>query len=172
MKGRRKGFSLIELLLVLVVATGIAGATFYGYSKLQEGFRTSNAIRDLATISKAMSAITASKPTVAEANSMLISSKSLPSTMVDTRTNTLVNAYGGKLTITAHNGLDDSYDVSFYNVPPSACSTLVSSGRVVYRNISNTTSGSKIAATSSMADITAFCSSFNTSSVLVFTNAD
>ncbi|WP_117145395.1 prepilin-type N-terminal cleavage/methylation domain-containing protein, partial [Klebsiella pneumoniae] len=30
MKGRRKGFSLIELLLVLVVATGIAGATFYG----------------------------------------------------------------------------------------------------------------------------------------------
>ncbi|OAZ18428.1 hypothetical protein A1Q75_25705 [Klebsiella aerogenes] len=162
MKGRRKGFSLIELLLVLVVATGIAGATFYGYSKLQEGFRTSNAIRDLATISKAMNAITASKPTIAEANSMLISSKSLPSTMVDTRTNTLVNA----------NGLDDSYDVSFYNVPPSACSTLVSSGRVVYRNISNTTSGSKIAATSSMADITAFCSSFNTSSVLVFTNAD
>ncbi|EAX8874143.1 hypothetical protein BU346_23205 [Salmonella enterica] len=119
-----------------------------------------------------MNAITASKPTIAEANSMLISSKSLPSTMVDTRTNTLVNAYGGKLTITAHNGLDDSYDVSFYNVPPSACSTLVSSGRVVYRNISNTASGSKIAATSSMADITAFCSSFNTSSVLVFTNAD
>lgn len=171
MKERKKGFSLIEMLLVLVVATGIAGATFYGYSKLQEGFRTSNAIRDLATISKAMSAITASKPTVAEANSMLISSKSLPSTMVDTRTNTLVNAYGGKL-ITAHNGLDDSYDVSYYNVPPSACSTLVSSGRVVYRNVSNTTSGSKIAATSSMADITAFCSSFNTSSVLVFTNAD
>ncbi|MBJ4995274.1 hypothetical protein JGF35_24055, partial [Salmonella enterica subsp. enterica serovar London] len=75
-------------------------------------------------------------------------------------------------TITAHNGLDDSYDVSYYNVPPSACSTLVSSGRVVYRNVSNTTSGSKIAATSSMADITAFCSSFKTSSVLVFTNAD
>lgn len=172
MKGRRKGFILIELLLVLVVATGIAGATFYGYSKLQEGFRTSNAIRDLATISKAMNAITASKPTIAEANSMLISSKSLPSTLVDTRTNTLVNAYGGKLTITAHNGLDDSYDVSFYNVPLSACSTLVSSGKVVYRNISNTTSGSKIAATPSMADITAFCSSFNTSSVLVFTNAD
>ena len=172
MKGRRKGFSLIEMLLVLVVATGIAGATFYGYSKLQEGFRTSNAIRDLASISKAMSAITASKPTVAEANSMLISSKSLPSTMVDTRTNTLVNAYGGKLTITAHNVLNDSYDVSYYNVPPSTCSTLVSSGRVVYRNVSNTTSGSKIAATSSMADIIAFCSSFNTSSVLVFTNAD
>ncbi|HBT1837316.1 TPA: prepilin-type N-terminal cleavage/methylation domain-containing protein [Klebsiella pneumoniae] len=85
MKERKKGFSLIEMLLVLVVATGIAGATFYGYSKLQEGFRTSNAIRDL---------------------------------------------------------------------------------------VSNTTSGSKIAATSSMADITAFCSSFNTSSVLVFTNAD
>ncbi|EFR1711410.1 hypothetical protein H0615_004631 [Salmonella enterica] len=62
--------------------------------------------------------------------------------------------------------------MSYYNVPPSACSTLVSSGRVVYRNVSNTTSGSKIAATSSMADITAFCASFNTGSVMVFTNAD
>ena len=34
-KGFKKGFSLIELLLVLAVATGVVAATFYVYGKVQ-----------------------------------------------------------------------------------------------------------------------------------------
>lgn len=168
-KGFKKGFSLIELLLVLAVATGVVAATFYVYGKVQAHNRVNRATHDLASISKAMNAILTTRPTIAEANTMLTSSKALPSSMTD-RSGSFVNAYGGKLTITPHNGSDDFYDV--YNVPPDACIELVSASRAIYRTITNTSYSPKITAASSVNDIASFCSGFtSTSSVIVFTDA-
>ena len=169
-KGFNKGFSLIELLLVLAVATGVVAATFYGYSKVQAHNRVNRATHDLASISKAMNAILTTRPTIAEANTML-TSKALPSSMTD-RTGSFVNAYGGKLTITAHSGSDDFYDVSYYNVPSDACIELVSASKAIYRTITNTSYSPKITAASSVNDIASFCSGFtSSSSVMVFTDA-
>lgn len=166
-KGFNKGFSLIELLLVLAVATGVVAATFYVYGKVQAHNRVNRATHDLASISKAMNAILTTRPTIAEANTMLTSSKALPSSMTD-RTGSFVNAYGGKLTITPHNGSDDFYDVSYYNVPPDACIELVSASRAIYRTITNTS----YSPNSGVSDIASFCSGFtSTSSVMVFTDA-
>ncbi|EKZ3172925.1 prepilin-type N-terminal cleavage/methylation domain-containing protein [Enterobacter asburiae] len=170
-KGFKKGFSLIELLLVLAVATGVVAATFYVYGKVQAHNRVNRATHDLASISKAMNAILTTRPTIAEANTMLTSSKTLPSSMLD-KTGSFVNAYGGKLTITAHSGSNDFYDVSYYNVPPDACIELVSASRAIYRTITNTSYSPKITAASGVNDIASFCSGFtSTSSVMVFTDA-
>ncbi|ECB6795750.1 type II secretion system protein, partial [Salmonella enterica subsp. enterica serovar Hadar] len=49
-KGFNKGFSLIELLLVLAVATGVVAATFYVYGKVQAHNRVNRATHDLASI--------------------------------------------------------------------------------------------------------------------------
>ncbi|EBU5881663.1 prepilin-type N-terminal cleavage/methylation domain-containing protein [Salmonella enterica subsp. enterica serovar Infantis] len=173
-KGFKKGFSLIELLLVLA-ATGVVAATFYVYGKVQAHNRVNRATHDLASISKAMNAILTTRPTIAEANTMLTSSKalpsSLPSSMLD-KTGSFVNAYGGKLTITPHNGSDDFYDVSYYNVPSDACIELVSASRAIYRTITIPSYGTKITAASGVSDIASFCSGFtSTSSVMVFTDA-
>lgn len=150
-KGFNKGFSLIELLLVLAVATGVVAATFYVYGKVQAHNRVNRATHDL--------------------NTMLTSSKALPSSMTD-RTGSFVNAYGGKLTITAHSGSNDFYDVSYYNVPPDACIELVSASRAIYRTITIPSYGTKITADSGVSDIASFCSGFSsTSSVMVFTDA-
>lgn len=150
-KGFKKGFSLIELLLVLAVATGVVAATFYVYGKVQAHNRVNRATHDL--------------------NTMLTSSKALPSSMTD-RTGSFVNAYGGKLTITAHSGSNDFYDVSYYNVPPDACIELVSASRAIYRTITIPSYGTKITAASGVSDIASFCSGFSsTSSVMVFTDA-
>ena len=150
-KGFNKGFSLIELLLVLAVATGVVAATFYVYGKVQAHNRVNRATHDL--------------------NTMLTSSKALPSSMTD-RTGSFVNAYGGKLTITAHSGSNDFYDVSYYNVPPDACIELVSASRAIYRTITIPSYGTKITAASGVSDIASFCSGFSsTSSVMVFTDA-
>ncbi|HCB1742758.1 TPA: type 4 pilus major pilin [Klebsiella pneumoniae] len=170
-KGFKKGFSLIELLLVLAVATGVVAATFYGYGKVQAHNKVNRATHDLASISKAMNAIMTTRPTIAEANTMLTSSNALPSSMTD-RTGSFVNAYGGKLTITPHNGSDDFYDVSYYNVPPDACIELVSASRAIYRTVTIPSYGTKITAASSVNDIASFCAGFtSTSSVMVFTDA-
>lgn len=101
---------------------------------------------------------------------MLTSSKALPSSMLD-KTGSFVNAYGGKLTITPHNGSDDFYDVSYYNVPSDACIELVSASRAIYRTITNSSYSPKITAASGVSDIASFCSGFtSTSSVMVFTD--
>lgn len=118
-----------------------------------------------------MNAILTTRPTIAEANTMLTSSKALPSSMLD-KTGSFVNAYGGKLTITPHNGSDDFYDVSYYNVPPDACIELVSASRAIYRTITIPSYGTKITAASGVSDIASFCSGFtSSSSVMVFTDA-
>lgn len=90
------------------------------------------------------------------------------------KTGSFVNAYGGKLTITAHSGSNDFYDVSYYNVPPDACIELVSASRAIYRTITNTSYSPKITITaaSGVSDIASFCSGFtSSSSVMVFTDA-
>ncbi|HFN0603563.1 TPA: type 4 pilus major pilin [Klebsiella pneumoniae] len=96
-----------------------------------------------------MNAILTTRPTIAEANT-----------------------YGGKLTITAHSGSNDFYDVSYYNVPSDACIELVSASKAIYRTITNTSYSPKITAASSVNDIASFCSGFtSSSSVMVFTDA-
>lgn len=165
-KIEKKGFSLMEMMLVLGAFAAIVAVGFWIYSIASERERVSTAQKQLASIQKGINDMSGIYSNIDEARTMLLESKTLPSNMVNG--NALVNPWKGKITITPHNGSDTFYDVSYYNVPSSSCIDLVNKSRVFYRTVTST--NSSLTDTSNVNNVVDFCSKIAKNDAIVFSN--
>ena len=163
---KRKGFSLMEMMLVLGAFAAIVAIGFWIYSIASERQRINTAQKQLASIQKGISDMSGIYSDIDEARTMLLSSKTLPSNMISG--STLVNPWKGKITITPHNGSDTFYDVSYYNVPSSSCIDLVNKSRVFYRTVTST--NSSLTSTDNVNGVVDFCSKISKNDAIVFSN--
>lgn len=165
-KSKFKGFSLLELLLVMGSFAAIVAIGFWIYSLAAERQRINTAQKQLASIQKGMNDILVAASNIDEARAMLLQGKSLPSNMISG--NNLVNPWSGKITITPRNGSDTFYDVSYYNVPTPSCIDLVNKSRIFFTTV--TSSNSSLTSTDNTSGIANFCSKIAKNDAIVFSN--
>lgn len=129
MKRSKKGFSLLELLLVLGIIAALIIAAFIVYPKVQ-AYRNvkieSNNISALkAEISSLYSSTSGSIPNSYSLNSVLIDAKAAPIAMIS-GTNKLRNVWGGDVYVGTYDIANASAFVIQYNhVPRDECAKLV-----------------------------------------------
>lgn len=165
-KNKLKGFSLLEMMLVLGAFTGIVTIGFWIFGIASERQRINTAQKQLASIQKGMNDILVVASNIDEARAMLLQGKALPSNMVNGQN--LVNPWSGKITITPHNGSDSFYDVSYYNVPSSSCIDLVNKSSVLYRTVTST--NSSLTSADNVNGVVDFCSKIAKNDAIVFSN--
>lgn len=163
---KKKGFSLMEMMLVLGAFAAIVAIGFWIYSIASERQKVSAANSQLTSIQKAISDMSGVYSNIDEAKNMLLQSKVLPSNMVNG--SNLVNPWKGKITITSRNGSDKFYDISYYNVPSSSCIDLVNKSRTVYKTVGS--SNETLSSTHNVSDVANFCSGINKNDAIVFSN--
>lgn len=156
----------METMLVLGAISALTAASFWIYGVVSEKQKVSTAQSQLASIQKGINSISGIYSNIDEANTMLLQSKSLPSHMISN--GTIVNPWKGKVTITPRNGSDSYYNVSYYNVPSSACIDLVTKSRVLYKTVES--SSNKLANSDQISDVVSFCSNVGKNEAIVFSN--
>ncbi len=125
---KAKGFSLIELMLVLVVLVVLIGGAYVLFNTLSQGAKSDQAQKNLMGLQagvKRMCTRAGQCPTLAAAT--VISAGQAPSDMIN-GTN-LQSPWGGAVTVVATGdlgGTDNAFDYTFNAVPKSECNTFVS----------------------------------------------
>lgn len=121
----KKGFSLIEILLVVGFIAAAVAVVFIAYPKLQSSARANTEVQNTATISGGVKTLYASQSSyVGLSTAQLISARVVPDNMVNGTT--LNNQFGGAVTITptsigAAAGLNNAFTVEYSNVPSEDC---------------------------------------------------
>lgn len=125
----KKGFSLLELLLVMGIIAALIIAAFIVYPKVQS-YRNvkieSNNIGALkAEVTTLYNSVAASIPEDANLNDVLIKSKVVPENMID-GSNNLKNVWGGDVYVGTYNiARAVSFTIQYNHVPRDECAKLV-----------------------------------------------
>jgi prepilin-type N-terminal cleavage/methylation domain-containing protein len=136
-KRRRRGFSLLELAMVLALGVLIAVGVMMFYTQANTSRNSQNAVTEVGAIQQAVRSLYGGQSTYDGLdNSVLISTKALPIRMVS-GTNGLRNSFSGAITVAPANsggGTDSGFSVSFAAVPQDACVKIAAQdfGRGVY----------------------------------------
>lgn len=136
-KRRRRGFSLLELAMVLALGVLIAVGVMMFYTQANTSRNTQNAVVEIGAIQQAVRSLYGGQSTYTGlTNSILISTKALPVRMVQ-GTNGLRNSFSGAITVIPANsggGTASGFSVSLAAVPQDACTKLAAQdfGRGVY----------------------------------------
>lgn len=140
---RQKGFSLIELMLVLAVMAALSVAAFFIYSKVQVA-RTANQTSEMLTQAQAsLKGVFVSEKYNELTTAVAVAGKFFPSQMTSSAT-TLKNQWNGAVTINGSDargapmasGVARHFAITYEAVPEDVCKRLVPSaalnfGRVV-----------------------------------------
>lgn len=131
MKKNQKGVTLIETLMVIGLALGMATIGYNLYQKAQEGNKTNKAINEVSQVQQAVARMYQSNPNVSTiANSVLSTANAWPSTMVSSGAGTagavIKNAFGGNVTVAPSTGTaplnsTNFYQMTFNDIPQQAC---------------------------------------------------
>lgn len=125
---KKKGFSLIELMLVLVVLVVLIGGAYVLFGTLSQGAKSDQAQKNLMGLQAGVKRLcqrAGQCPTLSAAT--VISAGQAPSDMVNGTA--LQSPWGGPVTVVATGdlgGTDNAFDYTFNAVPKSECNTFVS----------------------------------------------
>ncbi len=131
---KEKGFSLLELLLVMGIIAALIVAAFIVYPKVRDSQAVDVEAKNIATIRSGLLALYASQATIAGNinNTIAIRANIFPENMLQKSGNTVtgvVNSFGGKVTLSATNWVSFGKvvaNVQYDNVPKDVCVKLVS----------------------------------------------
>lgn len=125
---RRKGLTLIETAMVLAIAAVFIAGVMLFFQNASISAKTNEATSQLAAIQQAVRTVYAGQASYDSANGTivqgLIATRSVPSKMVNTTTQTLRNAFNGDVDIQpVANGAN--FDVVFNGLPSDACAKML-----------------------------------------------
>ncbi|MBA0213283.1 type 4 pilus major pilin [Pectobacterium brasiliense] len=129
----RKGFSLLELLLVLGIVAGLVVSAFIVYPKVQAAQRVEMESKNIAAIQAGVKALYASAPDYSGLNNTVALNASIfPDSMLSSERDErkVVNSFKGdvELTVglTSPGGIPDStFSITYYGVPSAECIRLI-----------------------------------------------
>lgn len=135
MQKKAKGFTLTEILLVLVIAAAIVIAAFIIYPKVQSSQRAQAEVDLVNTLRAGIHSLYAGTPDYMSLNTdVIIQAKLVPEKMVS-ENGQLVNSFNGSIDVMP-NFLDDDgslglttpngYSIYYNGVPPQECIKMVS----------------------------------------------
>ncbi|MEL7629221.1 type 4 pilus major pilin [Pectobacterium aroidearum] len=121
----RKGFSLLELMLVLGVIAGLVVSAFIVYPKVQVAQRVEMESKNIAAIQAGVKALYASAPNYSGLkNTVALNANIFPDSMLsgegDERK--IVNSFKGNVELTAPGNI---FYITYYSVPSAECIRLV-----------------------------------------------
>lgn len=131
---KNKGFTLIEILIVIGIIAVMTIGIFIAYTKVQAGSQANNESRNVSTIVAGIRNLYASQGNYNDGAMLttVIKGNIIPESMLNTgnpSTATAINnSFGGTVTLTPANlgtGTNNAFDVKYDNVPASVCSKFV-----------------------------------------------
>lgn len=136
-KRRRKGFSLLELAMVLALGVLIAVGVMMFYTQANTSRNTQNAIVQVGALQQAVRSLYGGQASYnGLSNAILVSTKALPANMVS-GTDVIRSAFSGAITVASADsggGTDSGFSVQFDGVPQDACTKMAAQdlGRGLY----------------------------------------
>ncbi|WP_075208443.1 type 4 pilus major pilin [Klebsiella michiganensis] len=176
---KNKGFSLLELLLVLGIIAALVVGAFIVYPKVQASQRAEAESKNLATIQAGVKSLYTSASSFSGlTNTVAVGAKIFPDNMlVGTGTSaSVVNTFKGNVTVVSANtgpssATGSSFTITYNNVPAAECTKIVSAvaGNFYIAAVGSTTvkaAGSSL----NVASTSTACNSGGNSNTLVFTS--
>ena len=177
----KKGFSLIELLLVLGIIAALAITAFMIYPKVSSSNNAQTESSNINTIKASVGSLYSSSPDYNGLTTAVgISSKVFPDTMVNTAGTAALNTFKGAVTLATSTdspsgAADSAFTITYNSVPSAECVKIVSAVASNFYKVTvggtvvkTTTAGSAGTAAVNVATLTTACAKAN--SVLVFTS--
>ncbi|ECE2626534.1 prepilin-type N-terminal cleavage/methylation domain-containing protein [Salmonella enterica] len=133
----KKGFSLLELLLVLGVIAALIVAAFMIFPKVQASQRLDRESRNLTAIQAGVKSLYGGRAKISDLNTdSFIASKNAPDNMI--QEGKLINEWKGNVSV-EYSGNHGKYNIIYDAVPASDCSKLISavSGNFVIIDVYN-----------------------------------
>ena len=132
-KKSKKGFSLLELLLVLGIIAALVVAAFIVYPKVQASQRSQAESNNIATIQAGVKALyTSASSFTGLNNSVAVQAKIFPDNMLSGSGNsaTPINAFKGAVTLASANtgpssAAGSSFTITYANVPAAECTKIM-----------------------------------------------
>ena len=132
-KKSKKGFSLLELLLVLGIIAALVVAAFIVYPKVQASQRAQAESNNIATIQAGVKALyTSASSFTGLTNSVAVQAKIFPDNMLSGSGSAAkpINAFKGNVTLAADktgpSGADgSSFTITYSNVPAAECTKII-----------------------------------------------
>lgn len=174
----KKGFSLLELLLVLGIIAALVVAAFIVYPKVQASQRAQAESNNIATIQAGVKALyTSASSFTGLTNSVAVQAKIFPDNMLSGSGTAAkpINAFKGNVTLVAANtgpssAAGSSFTITYDNVPAAECVKITTAAA---GNFYTTRVGSRtVKASDGTLDVAAAAEACNnaTSNTLVFTS--
>ncbi|WKS80941.1 MULTISPECIES: type 4 pilus major pilin [Enterobacterales] len=177
-KKSKKGFSLLELLLVLGIIAALVVAAFIVYPKVQASQRAQAESNNIATIQAGVKALfTSASSFTGLTNSVAVQAKIFPDNMLSGSGSAAkpINAFKGNVTLAADktgpSGADgSSFTITYENVPAAECTKIITAaaGNFYIAQVGDATV-KEAGGTLNVAATAAACSDAN-SNKLVFTS--
>lgn len=119
--GRQVGLTMIETLIALVIGLFVIGVAFVIYQQLTAGQKVSHARQNLSTIRSAVKELYQHEGSYTFLdNTMAIRADMVPTNMI-TGPASLVNTWGGSVTISVDPVDSSRFDITSAGIPRSAC---------------------------------------------------
>lgn len=176
---KNKGFSLLELLLVLGIIAALVVGAFIVYPKVQASQRAEAESKNIATIQAGIKSLYTSASSFSGlTNTVAVQSKVFPDNMlVGTGSSaSVVNAFKGKVTLdvstdSPSKAANSAFTITYENVPAAECTKIVSAAASNFymAKVGSTVvkpAGSELSVT----DVAKACDGGGNSNTLVFTS--
>ena len=172
-KKSKKGFSLLELLLVLGIISALVVAAFIVYPKVQASQRAQAESNNIATIQAGVKALyTSASSFTGLTNSVAVQAKIFPDNMLSGSGSsaTPINAFKGNTGPSAATG--SSFTITYSNVPAAECTKIITAAAGNFYTAGVGTAGNVKAAGEvlDVAKTATQCQSGGNSNTLIFTS--
>ena len=181
-KKSKKGFSLLELLLVLGIIAALVVAAFIVYPKVQASQRAQAESNNIATIQAGVKALfTSASSFTGLTNSVAVQAKIFPDNMLSGSGSAAkpINAFKGNVTLAADktgpSGADgSSFTIIYSNVPAAECTKIITAvaGNFYAAGVGNVGNGNVKTAGEvlDVAKTAMLCQNGGNSNTLIFTS--
>lgn len=136
MLSKNEGFSLLEIILVLIISIVLFSGAMYLYNKVKMSNQIHQETKNIAFIKTSIETLFAGKATYTGLNQYtLLYNKMIPDNMISN--SSIINAWGGSVTIGLYNSSYPAYyAITYYNVPVEACARLATAMRKIFPSVS------------------------------------
>lgn len=128
-RNNKKGYSLLEVLIVIGIITSIIVSVFYFYPKLKNSNTVNIEVSNLNTILSGIYGIYNGNNYDGISNKLLIEAKIIPNTMVSNTLYKITNSWKGEVIISAYKvkNRHSMLSMKYTNIPQDQCALFVSS---------------------------------------------